>query len=285
MHETGAEHLRRQGILVMSFMDSVHMDPRRLQPHSHEFFQMYLLQGKATVMLDFQEYRLTGSAAFFITPGQVHTVRPERGLRGVTVSFTQAFFDDEAPPPSRLPEFPFFFPEDAHPRLRLGPRQAPEIAALFRNLHEEYNRALPDSGEILRATLRLLLLRLARLYVLVSPQREPTRGRILLRQFHSALEKHFREETTLDAYARMMGITCNHLNDVIREQTGHSAGDLIRKRRLLDAKRMLSHSTLSISEIGYQLGFKDPSYFSRFFRRYEGLTPMEFGDQFREKYH
>jgi AraC-like DNA-binding protein len=246
---------------------------------------MYLLQGKATVMLDFQEYRHSRAAAFFITPGQVHTVKPQPGLHGFTISFTQAFFDDDTPPPSRLLELPFFFSADAHPRLPLGAAQVPEIAALFQNLHDEYNRALPDAAEILRATLRLLLLQLARLYVRVTPEREPTRGQILLRQFHGALEKHFREETTLDAYARLMGITCNHLNDVIREQTGHSAGDLIRKRRLLDAKRMLSHSNLSVSEVGYQLGFKDPSYFSRFFRRYEGVTPVEFVTQFREKYH
>src|SRR5580698_7229129 len=115
MHETGPEHLRQRGILVMSFMDSLRADPRRLKPHFHEFFQMYLLQGDATVMLDFQEFRTREAASFFISPGQVHTVRPERGLRGVTVSFTQSFFDDEAPPPSRLLALPFFFPDDSQP--------------------------------------------------------------------------------------------------------------------------------------------------------------------------
>ncbi|HEY1121221.1 MAG TPA: helix-turn-helix domain-containing protein, partial [Haloferula sp.] len=54
--------------------------------------------------------------------------------------------------------------------------------------------------------------------------------------------------------------------------------------RLLDAKRLLLYSELSVAEIGYRLGFKDPSYFGRFFRRYESRTPAEFRDEIREKY-
>lgn len=268
----------------MSFMDSLRTDPRRLKPHFHEFFQTYLLQGKATVMLDFQEFRTRGAAAFFISPGQVHTVRPERGLQGVTVSFTQAFFDDDAPPPSRLLELPFFFPDEARPWLQLRSGEVPEIEALFRNLRQEYDRALPDAEEVLRATLRLVLLRLARLHGRASPERKSTRGMTIMRQFYGELEKRFRQETEIGAYASLLGITRNHLNDVVQEQTGHSAGDLIRRRRLLDAKRLLYHSKMSVSEIGYALGFEDPSYFSRFFRRYEGMTPTDFLKEFREKY-
>jgi AraC-like DNA-binding protein len=268
----------------MPFMDSLRDDPRRLQPHFHEFFQVYLIQGPAEVMLDFIEFRTRGAAAFFITPGQVHAARPGRGLRGITVSFTQAFFDDEAPPPSRLMDLPFFFRDDVQPWLQLRPSQVPEIAPLFDHLQEEFDAALADAEGILRATLHLVLLQLARLYVRASPPRKPTRGATLARQFHLELERHFRQETNLDAYARRLGITKNHLNDVIREHTGHSAGELVRRRRLLDAKRMLTHSGMSVSEIGYALGFEDPSYFSRFFRRYQGMTPTEFLDEFREKY-
>ena len=284
MNQAGAEHLRQRGILVMQFMDSLRDDPRRMHAHSHEFFQICLIEGPAAMMLDFQEYRTKEASVFFISPGQVHFVRPGAGLKGYTMSFTQAFFDDEAPPPSRLLEFPYFFPDDAQPHLRLPQEDAREITELFRNLCQEYDTALPDAEEMLRAMLRLTLLRLARLYIQASPERRSTRGMTIVRQFHWELEKHFREETSIDAYARLLGITANHLNDVVHEQTGHSAGELIRRRRLLDAKRMLSHSQLSVSEIGYALGFEDPSYFSRFFRRYEGESPTDFLERFREKY-
>jgi AraC-like DNA-binding protein len=284
MNNAGAVHLRQQGILVMRFMDSLRNDPRRLQPHFHEFFQVCLLLAPTTVMLDFQNFRTRGPAVLFISPGQVHTIRPKPGLQGVTVSFTQAFFDDETPPPSRLLELPFFFPDDRQPWLRLAPQEITETATIFGDLCDEYDRALSDAVGILRATLRLALLRLARIYARTSPPRKATRGISIVRQFHLELEKHFREETNLSTYASRLGVTPNHLNDVVHEQTGHSAGELIRRRRLLDAKRMLSHSQLSVSEIGYSLGFEDPSYFARFFRRYEGITPTAFLEQFREKY-
>jgi AraC-like DNA-binding protein len=284
MNNAGAEHLRRRGILVMRFMDSLRNDPRRLQPHFHEFFQVCLLLAPTTVMLDFQSFHTRGPAVLFITPGQVHTIRPKPGLQGVTLSFTQSFFDDETPPPSRLLELPFFFPDETQPWLRLRGEEIEEATALFRNLCDEYDEALPDAEGILRATLRLALLKLARIYARTSPPRKPTRSSGIVRQFHLELEKHFRDETSIAAYAARLGVTPNHLNDVVHEQTGHSAGELIRRRRLLDAKRMLSHSQLSVSEIGYSLGFEDPSYFARFFRRYEGITPTAFLERFREKY-
>jgi AraC-like DNA-binding protein len=284
MHEAGPEHLRRRGILVMRFMDSVRSDPRRLKPHFHEFFQMYILEGDAGVMLDFEEFDARGSTVVFLSPGQVHTVRPGKNLGGVTVSFTQSFFDDAAPPPSKLLEFPFFFPDEVKPWLSLPDGQAAEIAGLFQSLWREFHEGQEGAEEVLRATLRILLVRVARLFAKQAPPPKVTRAMSLVRQFHLAVEQHFREAHALGAYARMLGVTENHLNDTVRAQTGRSAGELLRRRRLLDAKRMLSHSDMSVSEIGYELGFPDPSYFARFFRRYEEVTPVDFREKIREKY-
>jgi AraC-like DNA-binding protein len=284
MNESGPEHLRRRGILVMPFMDSLRHDPRRRLPHVHEFFQFYLIRGRASIMVDFQEFEVGGTNAVFISPGQVHKATPVRELQGMTISFTQLFFDGESTPPSRLLELPFFFPDGGQPWLRLRSAEALEVEPLLVSLAAEYDRGLSDAEEILRATLRLALLRLGRLYTRAFPDRKSTRGAALVRQFHGELEKHFRKQTAIASYAAALGITANHLNDVVYEQTGHSAGDWIRRRRLLDAKRMLFHSQMNISEIGYTLGFEDASYFARFFRRYEGVTPTEFLEKFREKY-
>lgn len=288
MNAAGPEGLRKMGVLVMPFMESVRDDPRRLKPHFHEFYQMYLLRGKATVMMDFEEFDVEGVNAVFVTPGQIHTVKVGDRLEGVTVSFTQAFFDDEAPPPSRLLEYPFFFPDDTAPWLRLekGIEGDDAVVRLFDEMCGEYHSGMEDSGEVLRATLRLLLVNLNRLaHRDAAGAAKGSRGKALIRQFYLLLEKHFREVMLLPAYAAMLGVTANHLNDVVREHTGHAAGDLIRRRRLLDAKRRLSHSEMSVSEIGFELGFEDPSYFARFFRRYEKVTPSLFREQIREKYH
>ncbi len=285
MSESARAELREQGIVVIPFMHSISADPKRRQPHYHEFFQMFVLLGKADVMHDFHEFRAEGITVVFLSPGQVHTVVPEPGMDGVTISFTQTFFDHHAPPPSRIFDFPFFYPADVKPWLKLRGRKARDVVQMFDDLQAEFEvRVRKDAAEVLRAMLHILLVRVNRLYAKAHPQREATRAELLVRQFHLAVEQHFREFQNIGQYAKLLGVTANHLNDTMHDLSGKAAGEVIRQRRLLDAKRLLSHSEMSVSEIGYHLGFEDPSYFSKFFRRYEGCAPAEFREQIREKY-
>jgi AraC-like DNA-binding protein len=284
MTEVASEDLRRQGIVVIPFENSVALNPERLRPHLHEFFQIFMLRGGALVMHDFVEFEARGTTVVFMSPGQIHTARPAPQLRGTTVSFTQEFFDAGAPPPSKLLDFDFFFPAELRPWLSVSGREREGIVTLFRDLQSEFDRGLSGAADILRATLHILLVRVNRLFARKRPPRSISRAAQLARHFHLSVEQHFREERDLGDYARELGITTNHLHDVVREMTGQSAGQIVRQRRLLDAKRLLSHTDLSVSEIGYQLGFRDPSYFSRFFRQAEELTPAEFRAQIREKY-
>jgi AraC-like DNA-binding protein len=284
MSRAGAENLREAGVVVIPFMESVTMDPQRMQPHYHEFFQIFLLQGQAAVMHDFVEFNARGQTIVFLSPGQVHFARPKPGLRGHTVSFTQAFFDHHAPPPSSLFDFPFFFATDTRPWLKLPPGDPFRLVEAMTDLQREFDAAEAGAAEVLRALLHILLVRANRLYLEVHPPKKASRAAHLMRQFHLAVEQRFRELHAVPDYARLLGVTPNHLHDVVREQTGRSAGDLIRQRRMLDAKRLLSHSDLTVAEIAYQLGFEDPSYFTRSFKRLAGHTPAEFRGRIREKY-
>jgi AraC-like DNA-binding protein len=285
MSQVGRESLRREGFVVTSLVDSVLNDPRRLRPHYHDFFQMMLLRGNGTVMYDFRDASVSGLTLFFLSPGQVHTIRPRRDFDGVTVSFTQGFFDHRAAPPSALFELPFFFTTEISPLLKIPRGDAFRIAEVFAEMQNEFNIADPNAAEILRAWLRILFARVLRLSGKNKPAASPSRQSVLMRQFHLAVERRFRQEYTLADYARELKVTANHLNDVVRSETGRSAGSIVRQRRLLDAQRLLSHSDLTVSEIGYQTGFPDPSYFGRFFRRETGQTPADFRTKIREKYH
>jgi len=281
MIDGGRDDLRRDGFVVMLFAKSFAKDPSRLSPHYHNFFQVSLLTGPGRLMHDFREAEVEGDTLLFLSPGQVHTVRPAPGTDGTIVSFTREFYEDAA---GKLLEMPFFYPTDAMPWIRVGEENVEPVRAVFREMHEEFDRAKPGADEILRSLLRILFVKASRLYAEQSESSGGKRGNSLVREFHQAVEKHFQEWQALEPYARLLGVTANHLNDTIREVTGESAGSHIRSRRLLDAKRLLLYSELSVSEVGYHLGFKDPSYFSRFFRRYEDLTPAEFRSEIREKY-
>ncbi|MGC3991229.1 MAG: AraC family transcriptional regulator [Chthoniobacteraceae bacterium] len=284
MNRSEHELLRHQGIVVTSLSRSVLDDPLRLRPHYHDFFQMMLLRGKGAVLYDNSEAVVDGLTLFFPSPGQVHTVRMRKGFDGVTISFTQGFFDHRSSPPSALFELPFYFSTDMPPLLKVPRRDPSLIAQAFDEMKREHDADDLNAAEVLRAWLRILFTRILRLPGLERSMVEPTRRSVLIRQFHLAVESGFREERSLDDYARDLDVTANHLNDVIREETGRSAGSIIRQRRLLDAQRLLLHSDLPVAEIGYQTGFPDPSYFTRFFRRETGDTPVAFREKIREKY-
>jgi AraC-like DNA-binding protein len=280
----GEESLRAEGFVAMPLGDSFKIDPKRLRPHYHDFFQVTLLLGKGRLMHDFRETEMAGAALFFLSPGQVHTIVPD-DMHGTIVSFTREFLEpggDHAA--SFLLDLPFFFASGALPWLTLTAAQAEEVAELFRELQQEFDEAKAGAGEVFRSLLRILFVRAARWQAVESPAAEGSRAAVLVRRFQQEIERHHHDWKTLEPFARQLGVTVNYLNDVVREETGQAAGEHVRLRRLLDAKRLLLHSTLSVSEIGYQLGFADPSYFSRFFRRYENVTPAEFRSQIREKY-
>jgi AraC family transcriptional regulator, transcriptional activator of pobA len=77
-------------------------------------------------------------------------------------------------------------------------------------------------------------------------------------------------------YAELLHITPNHLNAICNEILGKPAGEVIRDRIVLEAKRLMINQELSIAQIGYKLNFSDNSYFSKFFKKYAGMTAEDF---------
>ena len=98
------------------------------------------------------------------------------------------------------------------------------------------------------------------------------------------IETRFRADKSVSAYAKALKVTPGHLNDTVKARTGRVAGDLLRERVLLEARRLLLHSRLGVAEVAYHLGYEDPSYFARTFRREIGSSPADFRDNSREKY-
>jgi AraC family transcriptional activator of pobA len=103
-------------------------------------------------------------------------------------------------------------------------------------------------------------------------------------RFQALIDDHYRQVHRVAGYARLLAVTPGHLNDLIKAATGQTASALIEARLLLEAKRLLAHSDAPAAEIAAHLGFPDPSYFGRFFRRHVGRSPGAFRAQIREKY-
>lgn len=282
MSDLGEGRPHSDGIMVISLERALALDPYRLAPHSHEFFQVFHLTRSSKLMHDFRSHRISGESMFFVRPGQVHAVVPEAGVEGSIISFTREFFDHQAcGSTGLLLEFPLFYATDGIPWIHVPAAAANSLATILRQMHEEFDAPRPGVNEMLRALLAILLIQSSRFH---RDSGRKDRTSVRVRAFYLLVENHFHEWQAVTPFAREMGITTNHLNDLIRDATGMPAGEHLRRRRLLDAKRLLLHSDLTVAEIAYRVGFKDPSYFSRFFSRYERQSPHSFRVEIREKY-
>jgi len=99
------------------------------------------------------------------------------------------------------------------------------------------------------------------------------------------IEENYTTQKNVSPYAEMLDMNPSCLNELSKRTTGITAGELIRNRVIEEIKKLLFSSQLSGKEIAFQLGFDDPAYFSRFFRKYTGMTTKEFRVYSRKKYH
>jgi AraC-like DNA-binding protein len=90
------------------------------------------------------------------------------------------------------------------------------------------------------------------------------------------VERHHRRSHRVAGYAKLLSVSAGHLNAMVRRQLGRPPLELIQDRLALEARRLLRHTDETAARVGYALGFDDPSYFARFFRRRTGLTPTAF---------
>lgn len=154
------------------------------------------------------------------------------------------------------------------------------INALFETLQHEY-RSDHDARDMmihsLLGTLLVWLNRQGDAGASVSDRLE--RRRTAIRRFNQLVELHYREHLPVAWYASQTGMSGTHLNTLCREYHGCSALGVLHQRLLLEAKRSLRHTGMTISQISDYLGFSDATYFSRFFRRGSGETPRAFRDR------
>jgi len=154
----------------------------------------------------------------------------------------------------------------------------PYLDALFEAINSDYLRPAPARELQLHSLIGLIGVWLRR-QVDNRQRQAPSPGQGCLQAFSSLIEAHFREQLSIEQYANRVGVTPAHLNNLTRRFTGFTAQEMVHQRLLLEAKRQLIYTALSAKQIAEGLGFSEPAYFSRFFKRLTGLSPKAFRSQ------
>jgi AraC family transcriptional activator of pobA len=253
-------------------------------PHKHGFYEiLWITQGQSLQVIDYEEYQVLPGSLFIISPGQVHLIEPSAHLAGFCVRFTEEFFLLDQPSAPVLAELSYLDNPAVTPTLPLSPDRATKLRTLLELLLGEFHQ--PDPAEqVLRALLLVLLTEIQRLYAGRQPTVAGAHAQEQFKAFRRLVETHFTEQLAVADYAGRLHLTPRHLNRLVHTVAACTASDIIRRRTVLEARRLLTFSSLTVWQIAEQLGFADSSYFTRYFRREAGQAPLEYRQQMSEKY-
>jgi AraC family transcriptional activator of pobA len=244
-----------------------------IAPHRHALLAQILLirRSVATVTIDGVTTACAGPVAIATPAGVTHGFRFDPGVEGDVLSLCPALLAAEADPATEELMRPL---RDWPAIIALDPESAERAARLTREIAREC--AAPRAGSTAMVTwlVRALLLLLARRHAeLALEKRRPGRQTIPFARFRALVEQHFREQHGLAFYAAELGLTERSVNRLATRGAGRSAKRYLIDRLVLEARRQLAYTAAPIATIAYDLGFEDPSYFSRFYRRATGRLP------------
>lgn len=254
-------------------------------PHSHSFYQLiWFERGSGRHFVDLGAFDVEPDTVFFIARNQVHHFEKKNAVQGKLIHFNDTFIVQHDPDIDILLNYGLFN-DPLAPFYVMPAFLAAEIRRYLDQIMDEIGNEHRFGHEALLAnTLRSLLIRIER------EKRTPTRSSSVgssryfsFLKFRSLLEERYRENWSVGAYAAHLNITTKTLNTLVRAETARTTTQLITDRVVLEAKRLLCHTPALIHAVGYDLGFEDPSYFVKFFRRQTGSTPSDFRKTFSAK--
>ena len=170
-----------------------------------------------------------------------------------------------------------FFGSDTAPMMQLDGEETRRLRTLFSVLEEEFAVADTNQEEMLRILLKRFIIRCTRMAKKQILKRAGEQSDIdLVRNFNVLVEEHFRTRKTIGEYAELMYKSPKTITNVFSKYSKDSPLQVIHKRIIMEAKRMLLYTDKPAKEIGYELGYSDPAQFSKLFRKYAGMTTTDF---------
>jgi AraC family transcriptional regulator, transcriptional activator of pobA len=209
-------------------------------------------------------------------PGQVHSWDFKGDVDGYIINFSTTFFQSFLLKANYLEELPFFSGITKDAVIDIPEQLQDKVINLFEELMAENETISPLGLDMVKSLMLQLFILVARLNSNVVAAVTPSYNYTLLRSFQKLIEKNYMHMRLPKQYAELLYITPNHLNALCNDVLGIPAGEVIRNRIILEAKRLLINNDMTVLEIANHLNFADNSYFTKFFKKLEGVTPEEF---------
>jgi AraC family transcriptional activator of pobA len=268
---------RQDDILVSRFAPYLNHHKNLHAAHRHTFYHVvFFTDGAGSHTIDFEKFVVKPNQIYFMIPGQVHSWSFEGFTDGYIINFSDSFFQSFLLNASYLEKFPFFSGDVNDAVINLPHDLHPQIKNLFEEIIKEWESSPMQTTDLMRVLMLQVFIWVNRFSAGGSSKGPASYNQTLLKNFQKLIEVHYKSLKLPKDYAALLYITPNHLNAICKDLLGLQAGELIRNRTMLEAKRMLTNQQLTITEIAFELNFSDNSYFTKFFKKTEGVTPEEF---------
>lgn len=252
--------------------------------HKHTFYEILWAEtGTSKQIIDYRQYDILPNSLFFISPNQVHQFDEWNLIKGGTILFTEDFFLLNQSNKDKLFEISFLDNFYTNPCIQLSEHDFTEIKQTIDLIYTEQKRK--DKNQlIIQSFLHILLMQVQRCVDIKTEKQISKKYLILFKQFKNILEHHYAENKSAAFYADQLHITQHHLTMISKAVAAKTAGEVIRARSILEAKRLLTFTDATVTEIASSLNFTDSSYFAKVFKADTHKTPIEFKHDVSEKY-
>lgn len=243
------------------------------QINTYQIF--WIKEGKGTYTIDFKSYSFNGNVLLFLSPGQVFSVHSEKIKEAYQLSFIKDFYCIQTHDAeiacngvlfNNVYESPFIYPSE---------KESKKLDFIIDLLVEEFELAETAQYDMLQSYLKQFIIQAVRLKKEKHPSIEDVDSK-LFKDFSVLVEFNFKKLHSVSDYASRLGVSPKSLTKHLQKLGAKTPSDFIKDRIITEAKRQLLYSDEAIKQIAFDLGFNDPAYFSRYFTKASGVSPLQF---------
>ena len=244
-------------------------------PSKHSCHTMiFVTSGQHIMNLGYEEFITTANEIIIVPAGQIFSVENINITHnGYICQFHPDILIGKYGNREMLNDFDFL-KISGNPKVSLQEKEANFVVSILNRLRIEYSENDAANLNIVQAYLMALFCELNKNTIKTS--KNISASSFLTAKFKELIYEHIKTQHLVSYYASLLNVSPNHLNKSVKSETGKPATKWIEETILLEAKYLLFQTTLSVSEIAMQVGHEDVSYFSRFFKKHEGITPDQY---------
>ena len=246
------------------------------------FIKIAFIRTGGRLIVDFKEYQLEDDALFFINPGQFYQI--DSGTDGTVIYYNRDFYCVEIHDREVACDGLLFRNTSGIPVVYLRDGASKLVNFVIEEIKTELSQGDSNMEEMLRILLKQLIIRSTRLWKQAHGlSGEDAHEEVeVSRSFNRLVDQYYAKFHSVADYAQLLNITPKALTKRMSRYSAFTPNDIIKNRIILEAKRLLVHTQMTVKEIAYALGYDDPSYFIRLFSNLVAVPPQTFRQQYQQ---